>query len=373
LDAEQLAYKLTGNSLYGQLGSGTFKIRLKALAASVTAYGRKQIMFAKDAIETFYGPGAEDPRCAAKCMAKVVYGDSVTGNTPLVLRNDQTGNCFIKRIDELYSNDEWNTYHDTKESIELQHISVWTEHGFTPIHRLIRHQLHPDKKLFRINTHTGVVDVTEDHSLVLSNGKEAKPNEVSIGTELLHHDEFYKELNNENIPCSITEDEAFVMGFFVADGSSDVYECPSGRKASWAINKSDMGLLVTAMNKCPFETKILNTIESSGVYKLVPVGNIVEVAARYRALFYNDHREKKIPDCILNAPLVIVEAFWNGFYAGDGDKDINGYVRFDQKGKEIGAGMYLLARRLGYSVSINERASKDQVFRYTMTKKTQRK
>jgi hypothetical protein len=127
------------------------------------------------------------------------------------------------------------------------------------------------------------------------------------------------------------------------------------------------------MNKCPFETKILNTIESSGVYKLVPVGNIVEVAARYRALFYNEHREKKIPDCILNAPLVIVEAFWNGFYAGDGDKDINGYIRFDQKGKEIGAGMYLLARRLGYSVSINERASKDQVFRYTMTKKTQRK
>ena len=373
LDAEQLAYKLTGNSLYGQLGSGTFKIRLKALAASVTAYGRKQIMFAKDAIETFYGPGAEDPRCAAKCMAKVVYGDSVTGNTPLVLREDQTGNLFMKRIDELYSEDEWNTYHDTKESIELPGISVWTEQGFTPIHRLIRHRLQPGKKLFRINTHTGIVDVTEDHSLVLANGQEAKPNQVSIGTDLLHHDEFYKEFNNENMVCSITEDEAFVMGFFVADGSSDVYECPSGRKASWAINKSDIGLLVTAMNKCPFETKILNTIESSGVYKLVPVGNIVEVAARYRALFYNEHREKKIPDCILNAPLVIVEAFWNGFYAGDGDKDINGYIRFDQKGKEIGAGMYLLARRLGYSVSINERASKDQVFRYTMTKKTQRK
>jgi DNA polymerase elongation subunit (family B) len=37
LDAEQLAYKLTANSLYGQLGSGTFKVRLKPLAASVTA------------------------------------------------------------------------------------------------------------------------------------------------------------------------------------------------------------------------------------------------------------------------------------------------------------------------------------------------
>ena len=72
LDAEQLAYKLTANSLYGQLGSPTFKIRLQHLAASVTAYGRKQIMFAKAAIERFYGPGSNDPRCSAE----IVYGDT---------------------------------------------------------------------------------------------------------------------------------------------------------------------------------------------------------------------------------------------------------------------------------------------------------
>ena len=72
LDAEQLAYKLTANSLYGQLGSSTFKIRLQHLAASVTAYGRKQILFAKEAIETFYGPAARRPDCAAE----IVYGDT---------------------------------------------------------------------------------------------------------------------------------------------------------------------------------------------------------------------------------------------------------------------------------------------------------
>lgn len=72
LDAEQLAYKLTANSLYGQLGSGTFKIRLQDLAASVTAYGRKQIMAAKEVIEHFYGPAAANP---AYC-AETVYGDT---------------------------------------------------------------------------------------------------------------------------------------------------------------------------------------------------------------------------------------------------------------------------------------------------------
>jgi DNA polymerase elongation subunit (family B) len=72
LDAEQLAYKLTANSLYGQLGSATFKIRLQHLAASTTAYGRKQITFAKAAIEQFYGPTAgSKTHCA-----EIVYGDT---------------------------------------------------------------------------------------------------------------------------------------------------------------------------------------------------------------------------------------------------------------------------------------------------------
>jgi len=86
-DAEQLAYKLTGNSLYGQLGSGTFKIRLQALAASVTAYGRKQILFAKDAIEKFYG----DEACRKECIAKVMYGDTDSLFVEFNVKNPETG------------------------------------------------------------------------------------------------------------------------------------------------------------------------------------------------------------------------------------------------------------------------------------------
>lgn len=71
LDAQQLAYKLTANSLYGQLGSATFKIRRQVLAASTTAYGRKQLMYAKAVIENVYG-GGKDPRCDVEC----IYGDT---------------------------------------------------------------------------------------------------------------------------------------------------------------------------------------------------------------------------------------------------------------------------------------------------------
>jgi DNA polymerase elongation subunit (family B) len=87
LDAEQLAYKLTGNSLYGQLGSSTFKIRLQALAASTTAYGRKQILFAKAAIEQFYGP----TRGLKHCSANVMYGDTDSLFVEFNVRNPETG------------------------------------------------------------------------------------------------------------------------------------------------------------------------------------------------------------------------------------------------------------------------------------------
>jgi DNA polymerase elongation subunit (family B) len=94
LDAEQLAYKLTGNSLYGQLGSSTFKIRLQALAASVTAYGRKQILFAKAAIEKFYGPHSKG---AYHKGAKIVYGDTDSIFVEFNPRDEKTGELLQGR------------------------------------------------------------------------------------------------------------------------------------------------------------------------------------------------------------------------------------------------------------------------------------
>jgi DNA polymerase elongation subunit (family B) len=366
LDAQQNAYKITANSLYGQLGSGTFKIRLQNLAASVTAYGRKQIMFAKAAIEKFYGPGSGNPKCCAD-EVKTVYGDSVKGDTPLFIRRN--GVVELVRIDELCASG-WESWHDTKEAIDLKGIETWTERGWTRLDRLIRHKLAPGKKLFRVLTHSGVVDCTEDHSLVAANGKEVKPTEVHVGTELLHSFEIHKEFGGQS--SAISKDEAWAMGFFLADGSADTYTTNTGLKSTWAINKADIALLELAQQRLPFETKILDTLASSGVYKLVPVGDIRSQATKYRDLFYNHAREKRVPSFILNATLDVCKAFLDGFYAGDGDKS-DGNMRWDQKGKEVSTGLMILANRLGYTTSVNDRSSKPDVFRITCTKSYQRK
>ena len=193
LDAEQLAYKLTGNSLYGQLGSGTFKIRLQALAASVTAYGRKQILFAKAAIERFYGPESKDPRCSARCMAKVVYGDSVTGDTPIRVKQEPrvgspTGSTlWTIPIDSLHTLEPGQGWHreGDKEFYELERCWSWTETGWTRIHRVIRHRLPSSKQIHRVFLTVGWIDVTSDHSLLTAAGEMITPREAVVGTRLL--------------------------------------------------------------------------------------------------------------------------------------------------------------------------------------------
>ena len=63
-DGLQLAFKMTANSLYGQLGAATSQIYLKDIAASTTATGRKLLYLAKEKVEEHF-EGAD-----------VVYGDT---------------------------------------------------------------------------------------------------------------------------------------------------------------------------------------------------------------------------------------------------------------------------------------------------------
>ena len=63
LDGLQLAYKVTANSLYGQIGARTSPIYLKDIAACTTATGRNMIMLAKEFMEKHYN-------------ADIIYGDT---------------------------------------------------------------------------------------------------------------------------------------------------------------------------------------------------------------------------------------------------------------------------------------------------------
>jgi DNA polymerase elongation subunit (family B) len=307
LEGLQLAYKITANSLYGQQGAVTSPLYLKDIAACTTATGRNMLQLAKSFLEKTYD-------------GKIVYGDSVTGYTPVYVKKGTDIDLLtIDTVASKYGNDIWipcvEQGKQEKEACELHGVETWTEKGWTKLHRVIRHKLARHKRIIRVLTHTGVIDVTDDHSLLDKNGTEVTPNNVSIGFKLLHHDMPACDDTENNI----TKDQAEAMGFFFWDGSCGYYDCPSGKKAY-------------------------------------------------------DGDSKIIPSCIINSSMDVREAFWRGLYDSNGYKDEeDGYIRIDQKSQISAAYIAWLASTLGYKVSLNTRHDKCDIYRVTMTKGAQRK
>jgi DNA polymerase elongation subunit (family B) len=385
LDKRQLGYKVTANSLYGQCGAKTSTFYEKDIAASTTATGRSMITYAKRMIEEVYGNLHYETGCHGPVLTKAeyVYGDSVANYTPVYVRvnSDEFAICTIEDLGFKFGNNKWckcvEEGKQDKEFCELSGIETWTEKGWTKLHRVIRHELASHKKMVRILTHTGIVDVTDDHSLIKSNGEEISPKDVSVGTELLHH----------SLPASIASchnisvKEARIMGFFFGDGSCGSYDCPSGKKNSWALNNASLQIISEYIELCnevyvDFEWRYMDTIDSSGVYKISPkcdrYGSIAGFVEKYRNMMYCG-KAKVIPKEILMGSDEVRQSFWEGLYDADGDKDSNGYVRIDQKNQISAAHICWLANSLGWKTSLNTRSDKPDIYRVTMTKKAQRK
>jgi len=193
LDKRQLAYKITANSLYGQCGARTSTFYDKDVAASTTATGRLLLNYAKKIIEECYGNNICDTKHGpVLTKAEYIYGDSVANYTPIYCRNSENTIIIttIEKLAEEYGKNIWHTCleegKEEKEVCNLENIETWTDKKWTKLHRVIRHKLAPHKKMIRILTHTGLVDVTDDHSLLLENGQEVSPKDVKVGTKLCH-------------------------------------------------------------------------------------------------------------------------------------------------------------------------------------------
>jgi DNA polymerase elongation subunit (family B) len=217
LDKRQLGYKVTANSLYGQCGARTSTFYEKDIAASTTATGRLLLTYAKKIIENTYGNRICDTSKHGPVLTKAeyIYGDSVANYTPVYIKtNGQIDICTIENLAEKYGENNWLKCKEEgkqeKEFCELQNIETWTDKGWTKLYRVIRHELASHKKMMRVLTHTGLVDVTDDHSLLKPDGNEISPTDLNIGDELLHN-----KLPNERLIYEIDKildgDQTFIF------------------------------------------------------------------------------------------------------------------------------------------------------------------
>ena len=274
LNSRQLALKVTCNSCYGILGAQKAgKISLIEAAITITALGRKSIMIANEKIKEWWG-------------GKIVYGDSVTGDTPILCKLGYK--IFYRTIDNLPKEGDYDQL-DKEYAVPKRGLQVWSDKGFTQIKHIMRHKTR--KRIYRILTHTGCVDVTEDHSLLNEAAREVKPVDVKVGETLLHRD-LPKTASSENKYINI----AYQLGLVYGNGSR------------------------------------YNDYDSVSINR---------VAESWKPHFYDSNGQKKIPDFILTADLETQEWFYGGY------RESNAFVEEEEENKIGRAGLFLLKSNIG--------------------------
>lgn len=394
-DNLQNSVKVLMNALYGGLGSGKGGIfpDSSPLASAITARGRSLIVLVKKTLETRFRlrgtemvclDDADEAEAAGGKPLKVLYGDSVLGNTPVLVKVNNI--ISVKTIESLSS--LWEDYGgfksgeagltDKQQSV-LTDMEAWTSTGWAPIKRVIRH--HCNKRIYRILTHTGLVDVTEDHSLLSPDGELLKPADMVVGSLLMHG--YPSQLLC--VPDTISVAQAFIYGMFVGDGTCGSYYTP---RSSWKHNWNICNLDLKLLNKCKgylevihpeYDFKIHDVVQSSGAYHLVPFargayGAIRTLVEHYREQCY-DGQSKKVPACIFSS-MSVMEAFMDGLWAADGARKENERINchyIDTKNQISAASYFMLLKAMNFNVSINSRSDKPNVFRLTWSTSTPRK
>ena len=377
----------------------------------------------------------EDKNYKTLSYGKIIFltdADSVTFDTPCIIKNIETDEIEIKPISEINDNIWVEDKFTLKQYSDCDKYLVWSDKGWTKIKSIMRHKV--NKPIFRVLTHTGCVDVTEDHSLLNKNGEEITIKDCEENeTELLHNKYIQEKFIKYD---NINQEYAYALGYFQADGNciTDAKVRLKNKDGSitlstnskWTIecvekepleklklifekyentNVNIEKIVITQPKKqclkCfkifrdTYELKIhLNNktscddlklyfeirkvkvskgsySEKSGrthKYTLEAKGVRKDICVKYRNMFYNSLREKKIPKEILNSSIEIQKAFLEGFYAGDGNKGIRTTDHFDGEYKCQLMGLFQILQNCRYKPSINCSDKKLNVYKILMSK-----
>lgn len=316
--------------------------------------------------------------------------DSVTYDTPVLLKDNATGEVLTKPICEAYDYEDWAIEpFSGKEYNSCSKYKIWSDGGWTDIKHVMRHKV--DKPIFRVNTSKGCVDVTKDHSLLDSQSKSITVDDCIVGrTELLHS----KYVQETVFDYGINEEYAYGLGYFMADGCCSI-DCKTSfvkEDGTFSVNnrwqitctsyltllilkkifeKYDGTVLIKFNIRKTMRKHHVSFSNKNYIYNLECKGARKDFCYKMRGMFYNSLREKQVPKEILNSSVVIQKAFLEGFYQGDGDKSITGNQTrgFDIQHKTSILGIFQLLQNCGYSPSVLASKRKLNVYTVLMSKK----
>jgi len=348
--SQQNAIKVILNSLYGIFGLSSSIYGDMIISLMITAMCRwttgNVIRWYKD---------------------ELIELDSVTGNTPIYVRNKITKHINIIPIEDLHeSNDKRYKY--------IGPYEILTRNGWKNIRYTKKHLV--NKNIYRIKISDGYVDVTEDHSLFNINKIEITPkdiicNETKIETCIIP--------SNNIVEDKFSNDMCWLLGFLIAEGSVYVEYTKNGRmKRQVSFNGNDIELMkkVEKISNKIFNTKsfgyskfkLHNTLESSAVYKVQGGYNKTICSWLKNTCYTGNAKDKKVPEFIINGTKEMKEMFLEGLMIGDGyktiSKDNRNIESLDSKFKSLAAGVRYLWNSLNNETICNIRKDKENITVY---------
>ncbi|MBU3923431.1 MAG: DNA repair and recombination protein RadA [Nanoarchaeota archaeon] len=253
------------------------------------------------------------------------------------------GKMKVKRIEELYE------YYKNKEfsfeegyAIKLSGVKVLgfdgEGFGINEASHLYRERV---KKLFRIKTERGrELGVTGSHQLMTFDGDFVwrRADDFKKGDVVSFPSEF-KILKEKDL---ISEDDAYFLGFFVAEGSSNPFSvCNSEVKVIEWIKKyvkGNFGFEPTVREDKRREKTVYTVLLRDSVKKIMS------------GLDKTKSESKFIPEVIFNSSEKVIRSFLSGYFEGDGElgKDI---INLTTKSEELSVGLSYLLLRIGISAT----------------------
>ena len=198
--------------------------------------------------------------------------DCFADDTALIIKKNN--NISVISIDNLFDD---NINIDTQ---IINGIQVWSDNSWVNINAIRKKKT--EKRILTINTYSGLIRCTEDHTFLLENGKEVKSKDIKIGDKLYRNRRINKypdvninmphiEIKNvmKNLQCynnsrvynkndmincinkelnfcteyidttdffNISKDEAWVWGLFFADGTCGIYTFDKNREKQTLLN-----------------------------------------------------------------------------------------------------------------------------------------
>ena len=246
LEQNQLAVKINCNSFYGSCGSSFSSVRFPPISAAVTARAREST---KKMNAYLVSKGH-----------KIIYGDSVTGETPILI--SRNGEEKYVEIQSLFKyEDSGNNKHY---KVPRQRTLVFSDRGFTEIKYVMKHRTL--KQIFCIVTTSGIVEVTEDHSLLRADCSDVCPKDLEVGDNLLCSKHPVKK-----IKC---EKEMYFDTALEASKYEGIYDYFDG-KYKVSPGEIDMNGTILRILKLPKTNDYVYDLETENHHFAAGIGNLV--------------------------------------------------------------------------------------------------